>query len=686
MKRTITLSCLALLSSLCAIAQDGDKAVALGEVVVRAAKVVGKVDGLAIYPTEAQRTASVNGYGMLQKLSLPNIRVDAAEHTISAIDNKGGVQVRINGIVAGRQELMSLNPKTVVRIDFVNRPGVRYGEGTAYVIDIITRRAGQGYTFGTDATAALTALSGNGMAYGKWSAGKSELSLSYGFGGHRLKGMKGTETADYTLNDGSVHTIVRDDVATQRKQSGHDVKLTYNWADSTACVFQASLSGSWHREPGNYSIKAVADGPGRYTATSREDGSGCTPVADLYFFRQFTPRQSVTANAVGTYISTKAGTYYDEGSPYMYKVDGRSASILSEVIYENRLKPFVLSAGLNYRFKHTRNTYTGDAGALAAMSHSTVYAFGEIKGQARGVDYQLGAGASYIHYMQGSHNYDYWTFRPKVSLAYSFARSMQLSYTFSVSERVSGIAMVSDAAIRSNSMEWTVGNPGLKPNRELEHTLRLSRNTDRWQAFVDGYCKKCVRPSMALYERTADNRFVYTQVNQKAIDVLQVSAYAGFWAVPEKLQLTANGGMYRCFNFGNDYTHCNTSWFCQGSVEAFLGNLTLVAQADNGFSFLEGENKGYNGGTTALQASYRLGGWQLSLTWINPFCGKYKVYGSEILNRNLHKHAVGFDNDRSNGLMLNVAWRVSHGKSRQAIRKTIDLKDSDSGIMKSSSR
>lgn len=681
MKREIVLPLL-VFSSLCTLAQNEEKTIALNEVVIKAAKVINKIDGQTIYPTEVQKESSANGYGMLQKLSLPNIRIDLAAHSVSAVDNKGGVQLRINGILVSKQEMMSLDPKTVLRINFINNPGVRYGEGTAYVIDIITRRADNGYTIVADLTSALTSLYADGMAYGKWNKGKGELSLSYDISGKKLKGMRNSEVADYTLTDGSVHTIERNDVATQKRMLSHEAKLTYNWADSTACVFQASLSGSLYRMPDNYNVKDITDGTRRYTATSREDGNGGSPVADLYFFRQITPRQSITANAVGTYISTNAENYYDEGTPYTYKVDGKSASLLSEVVYENRLKPFTLSAGVNCRLKHTKNDYAGDASALTIINNNTVYCFAEIKGMLKAFQYSLGTGGSYIHYRQDKHNYDYFTFRPKVSLAYNMSPNLQLSYSFAVADRVSGIARVSNATIRNNSMEWTVGNPGLKPNREYEHTLRIAYNTSRWQTFVDGYFKKCAKPNMDLYERTDDNRFLYTQTNQKEIDVLMTSAYASWWAVPEKLQVSAYGGMYRCFNFGNHYTHCNTSFFYMGYATAYLGNFTLTAQVDNGSRFLEGENKGYSGGSTALQASYRLRDWQFALTWSSPFSSRYKVYESEILNRNLHKHSVGFDTDGGNSLMLNVTWRISKGKKRQSAEKTIDLKDTDNGIIK----
>lgn len=681
MKRFITFSLL-LSTATITFAQDVDKSITLDEVTVRASKVVNKPDGMVIYPTDSQRQASTNGYSFLEKLTLPNLRVDNINHTISAIDNRGGVQLRINGIIVDKTEMTALDPKDILRIDFIDKPGVRYGESLAYVINIITRRNDSGYSVGTDITSAITTIQGDGMAYGKWNKGKSEWSVSYDINGGKSKGSKILQTANYTLNDGSIYTIDRNDVETLRKYISHNAKLTYNWADSTATVFQTSLSGALNKTPDNYSIKEIIDGNHSYKATSRDGSKDLSPVLDIYFFRQLTPKQSITANAVGTFISTKTNSFYDEGTPYIYNVDGKSASLLSEMIYENRLKPFTLSAGLNYSYKHTRNDYTGDASARTKMNDNKLYAFGEIKGSIKQFQYSLGTGVSYIHYTQNEHTYSFWTYRPKLTLTYNPSNELQMSYTFQMQERTSRIAMTSDAAIRTNSMEWTVGNPDLKPSRDMEHRLQVSYNTNRLQSFIEGYYKQCRRPNMAHYERTDDNRFIYTQINQKEIDVLDITAYAGYWLLPEKLQVAANGGMYRCFNFGYDYTHCYTSWFYVGSITAYLGKFHLRGYIDNGTRFLEGESKGYNGAYSALQASYNLKNWQFSLTWANPICSNYKSFENELLNRNLYKHSIGYSKDSGNCISLNIVWRLSGGRNHQSAEKRINLKDTDNGIIK----
>lgn len=681
MKRFITFSLL-LSTAAISFAQNVDKSITLDEVTVRASKVVNKPDGMVIYPTDSQRQASTNGYSFLEKLTLPNLRVDNINHTISAIDNRGGVQLRINGIIVDKPEITALDPKDILRIDFIDKPGVRYGESLAYVINIMTRRNDSGYSIGTDITSAITTIQGDGMVYGKWNKGKSEWSVSYDINGGKSKGSNILQNANYTLTDGSIYTIERNDVETLRKYISHNAKLTYNWADSTATVFQTSLSGALNKTPDNYSIKEIIDGNHSYKATSRDGSKDLSPVLDIYFFRQLTPKQSVTANAVGTFISTKTNSFYDEGTPYIYNVDGKSASLLSEMIYENRLKHFTLSAGLNYRYKHTRNDYTGDATARTRMNDNKLYAFGEIKGSIKQFQYSLGTGVSYIHYTQNEHTYNFWTYRPKLTLTYNPSNELQMSYTFQMQERTSRIAMTSDAAIRTNSMEWTVGNPDLKPSRDMEHRLLVSYNTNRLQSFIEGYYKQCRRPNMAHYERTDDNRFIYTQINQKEIDVLDITAYAGYWLLPEKLQVAANGGMYRCFNFGYDYTHCYTSWFYVGSITAYLGKFYLRGYIDNGTRFLEGESKGYNGAYSALQASYNLKNWQFSLTWANPLCSNYKSFENELLNRNLYKHSIGYYKDSGNCISLNIVWRLNRGRNHQSAEKRINLKDTDNGIIK----
>ncbi len=94
------------------LATSAQKEVELQEVTVQGSKVVQRVDGQTIYPTRQQLESSTNGYSLLSKLTLPHLRVDPVMHTITALSNIGSVQVRINDIVASKEDLLALDMST----------------------------------------------------------------------------------------------------------------------------------------------------------------------------------------------------------------------------------------------------------------------------------------------------------------------------------------------------------------------------------------------------------------------------------------------------------------------------------------------------------------------------------------------------------------------------------------------
>ena len=71
-------------------------------------------------------------------------------HTITALNNNGDVQIRINGVIATKTELINMNPKLVKNIEFIDNPGVRYGENVGYVLNIRTAKSKQGGAIGID--------------------------------------------------------------------------------------------------------------------------------------------------------------------------------------------------------------------------------------------------------------------------------------------------------------------------------------------------------------------------------------------------------------------------------------------------------------------------------------------------------------------------------------------------------
>ncbi|MBQ2179912.1 MAG: hypothetical protein II450_05860 [Prevotella sp.] len=667
---------LPLLATMIAVhAQDIKEGETLQEVTVKGSKVVQRVDGQTIYPTRQQLESSTNGYSLLSKLTLPHLRIDPVMHTITALSNLGNVQVRINGIMASKEDLLALDMKAVQHIDYIDNPGVRYGEGIAYVVNIIVKKPVSGYDIGADLTNTLTAVNGDETFYGKFNYGKSEFGVNYSLGYQNFKGTGYEEQATYELESGEKRSILRQQLDGQNKSLNHNIQLTYSLSDSNY-VFQSKLSASRDIQP--HRLWSKFD-----SFEDRSSSRTSSPALDLYFHRDFKRHQSLTANAVATYIKTDSHAEHNEGGNYAYNVTGKTYSLWTEAVYENRLKPFTLSLGAQYGQKYINNVYSGDANADNAMRSSTLYFFGQLKGRLGKLGYMGGLGVSTRYYRQAEWNDRFLLFRPKLTVAYPLARNLRAKYDFEVSQHVSQIALVSDVSIKQNAMETLVGNPEITPNRVTSHDLRLTYSTPRIMSELQGYWRLNANCNMEKYTRK-DGHFFQTQTNAgNECSFFFIQSYNRWEAIPEHLSITLYGGIYRFYNFTDNYRHTYTAFNGGASVEAYLGRWTLTAYADNGWNFMEGEHRGHQAPTWYLTASYQLKNITLSLYAQHPFCARPLTNKTEVLSHYIHKDITQHSRDFGNMLTLNITWHLSSGRKYRDIQRTMNHRDTETGILQS---
>lgn len=647
------------------------KSVEMKEVTVEAARVTKKIDGLLIVPSDAQREAATDGYSLLGKLSLPRIRVDEVMRTIVPLTNNGSVQLRLNGTLASKEDLLSLDPKLVKNIDFIDNPGVRYGDGIGYVIDIRTKRNTTGYVLGADLSNSVTTVNGGNTLYAKYNHKNSELSLTFTSLYKDQRGFRSSEMADYTLNNGSHYLVSRNQTDGRSRRFGNQFEIKYSLADSATYIFQTNLSVGGNNTPGNYADFVYRDGTIEKSFRTINVSSDFSPTLDLYFFHQLGNHQSITANVVGSSIYTDKRGYNGEEGDYAYEVNGRTWSLESEAIYENKLKPFTLSAGLNHSMTFTNNEYTGDVSALNKMRRGELYLFSEVKGRWKRIGYSAGIGVANKTYSQENYSFDYWTFRPELTLNYDILTGLNARYTFETYRSESSYAMVSDARIRENSREWKVGNPNLQPSRVIKNIIDVSYNGRRVSCGMNMEYRRVLGSNMSVYERTATDEFLYSQQNIGNIMMFVVQNYLKYDVVPERLSVTLFGGINRFFNISSLYRHHLTSYNYGGNVQAYLGRWTLTGYADNGWKFVEGEHEGRNGAAVYFGASYRWKQCNVSLFLQHPFQQHPAIQRGRVLNENLYKESIYRSRDLGNMITLRFSWKLSKGKRYKEIDKKV---------------
>ena len=672
------LFCLLAACSLTLAAQDTEKSVTLEEVTVKGARSIRKVDGQWIYPSKQQIEASPNGYSLLAKLTLPHIRVDEAMNSITALTNLGTVQVRINDVMASRVDLLTLDMQGIDHIEFVDNPGVRYGEGIAYVIDIKVKKPVGGYVIGSQLTNTLTTVNGHESLFGKINHGRSEFALSYGLDFHNFKGGEYDETSAYQLESGDVITMDRHSLSKQSKNLSHNAQLTYSLSDSSYVV-QAKLSGSTDIHPKRSDATMALNGiPYDEHSSSRSS----SPSLDIYYHQDFHRHHSLTANVVGTYIRTKGDEANNEGYDYSYTTDGQTYSLWSEAIYENRLKPFTVSCGVQFSQRYSHNEYVGDADAVNDMHTSGLYLFSQLKGHLGKFSYMGGLGVSRRYYRQAERKQNFWLFRPKLTVSYPLANHLKLKYDFEISQHTSQIALVSDVSIKQNAMETILGNPDIHPNRVVSHQLKLSYATPRFTSELQGYYRLNPHCNMEKYIRQ-DDHFYQTQTNaDNECNFFYVESYNQWDIIPEKLTATVYGGIYRFFNYGEDYTHTYTSFNGGCSLEAYLGRWTLGAYADNGWNFMEGEHRGHQAPAWYITCNYRMSdAFSIALYAQHPFSQHPLTNKTEVVSRYVQKEISQHQRDYGNMLTLRLSYRLDHGRKYRNIQRSMNHSDKETGIL-----
>ena len=689
MKRTFVLVLLTMWATLALKAQTvvPNDSVQLQEVVVRGARVVNRTDGKMIFPSEEMTKSATSGYNLLKMLPLPNVKVDDINESITAANSLiGAVQVRINDVEASTADIQSLQPREVEKVEFIDRPGVRYGEGVGIVINIITRKVTAGYVIVASGTLVPKADMVKGNAYTKINSGKSELSLNYSGYYRHSNGMNTVEQADYLMEDNTYNKVARNTDEIINRNTSHEIQARYSMINASGTAFLTTFSASIDNNPQNYNKTDVSYSDERNaTEVINNSEKTVSPLLDLYFKTNVGKNQTILANATGAYTNTDYGYLFtSDKTSFGYNTLGKKWSLNSEAIYENRMKPFTLSAGLRYAQKYIDNDYSGDAVFVSQIHASNVYAFSQIQGSLWKIGYMVGLGLSREYYRQGETTYNRVWLRPKLNLSMPLSQSLRLNYTLTSSPASSKLQNMSGMSIITNEMEYSVGNPDLIMERRDDHTLTLSYQSPRLYTQLMTFYRHNDHPAMQHVYRTEDGRFAKTFLKGRRIDMLMLQSYTNYDIIPQHLNAYLSADMLTIWNDGQDYSHRLTSFNFNVGLTAWLGNWTIMATMDNGFHFMENEYESRNIFSDYVSVSYRLKNLTASLFCQNLFKSNGKIEEVENHNHLAHKLFVARNRDTSNAIGIKLVWTLSKGRKFKGIERNTDsLKDKETGVAKS---
>lgn len=553
-----------------------DTTLHLSDVVVKAARVIHKVDRDIILPTAKIKENSSNGYDLLRKLHLPNLKVNEAQQSISSY--LGGVQVRINDIKATVQDVLALQPNEVTRIEYIDNPGVRYGDASlAVVINYIVKKRYVGYVGGVNTTQALWERFNNSYAFFRYNYKKSEFGLSYGLNYRWYDKRRKDSHSVYLQPDGLERTVDYVGQDAEMTYNSHNLQLSYNLADPGKYSLNVRFGFDWTNSPYNKKLQKVFE-------TGRQDlllftndfGHDRNPVLDIYYSLNLPKKQSLIINVVGTHLGSDNTHRQNEyvllgdvdetlnSSPlhdYGYEADGSKYSLITEAIYTKLLnKELSFSGGTNYAVSRTDNKYIGSQNVTTVLNSNNVYLFSQLDGRLGKIaNFQLGVGANYISIEQGNVGFHKWTFRPKFTLATNSIKNFRIRLTGSINPQVPSLSQLSEVRQQGSTMQANDGNSTLKATSTYYGDLGFTWNNKIVDVYWGGnmsYTPDAIMTSI-LPQQQADGSYLYVwkPENQKSFTSYFAYTTLVFHVIPDIFDIQGELQYQHMRSHGLDYSH-----------------------------------------------------------------------------------------------------------------------------------
>ena len=666
-----------------------EQSVALDEVVISGSNITQKVDRMVVVPTATAMKNSYNPYDLMLNLAIPHLKVDALGKGLEA--NGGSVQTRINGIVATSTEVAALLPKEIVRIEFIENPGERYGDSSlGAVVDIIVRRRETGGLVNIQATNAPHMLFSEDNVVAKFNHNKSQWGLFYNLSARNFKKTYTDIDETYVLENKTIHRV-QEGLHDQNKHFTHNIDLSYNLTEQDKYVFNVVFRNSVYDAPClNQSNKLydAADADNYIFSRLKNKQSSYTPSLDLYYQRTLPKNQMLTMSVTGTLMHTDNNRLYHEYTPQaedlaMIETDvtGNKRSIIGEAIYDKRFKFLVFSAGLRHYQMYARNEYAGSSPVVSEMNQAKTAAFAEVQGNIRKVSYGVSAGLTRSYFKEGGEEHTYYTFTPTVRLNFS---PHKINYRFNVEPKIPSLSALTNVEQAIDTIQIVRGNPALETYSVFNNTLNYSYMKKKFVFMLNvthGYHKNIIMESVFA----EGDKLVSMNENQRSAQFLRFGPSFTFrglniGSLKNFLTLSIDGGFTRYWSNGNTYTHTyNDFYYNLGAVFNYkqfslLGQFSKRANELMGETIYKGENQ------AAVLATYTHKRLQLGAGMMFPFTNNYKT-GKERVSKVAPYTSWSHAKEIGQMAVIKLSYNFEFGKRYKSSGRRINNSDNESGIL-----
>lgn len=481
---------ISLLGSICGFAQENpavkDSTVTtkeIQEVILKSQRKKQMVDK-SVY-TFDQDALEKARYAKDLLTTLPELQLDPISNTV--VSTKGGkVLFLINGIEATDNQIKSIAPTNVSKVEYFDIVPARWANRADTVVNILTKNPENGYSFGADITSAFSTGFVNSSAYGDYTFGKNNIGVEYSLYLRNYDNRIVNKKYEYDLNN--IHYISNE---TQKDHFGYtdqNIITRYSNSEPGKYAFQAklnlNLSDSFSDGNGQSLFNQGTVQTTHGTVHNRASDY-INPKLDLYYSKNIGTKDELSFNVVGSHYDTNS-TQFDREWNTSTNADifnndmvlkAKQNGFVGEIAHVHSFEKGKLSSG----YRISNNAITNDLQNLAGDFHYKVnylqnYLYSEYSGKKDKFSYRLSMGLTFINNKSGESTDTNWSPAPKLVLGYQLASNQNLRFSSNYSLNSPSSESLSSNVVQVVPNIVQYGNPHLKTYGLFHNSVQYSFN------------------------------------------------------------------------------------------------------------------------------------------------------------------------------------------------------------------
>lgn len=652
----------------------------LSEVVVEATPFVRKADKTVYHIDDALKERSAETLGLLNNLNIANLSVNTVMEKITS--SLGTVQLRVNGRDVDVQKLKAINPKNIVKVEWLDNPGLRYGTDVGAVINIIVHNPTVGGSFRANAIEALTSVFNNYFTGLTLNHGASQWEIMAGGSTRHHLDVYREYSDRYKLPDGTV--VERSQTPLNGYFNQYNVwpSVAYNYMKADTTNFYVGLYFT-----GNWKNKSMVDGLLESNADGRIQHSQLTeinetprylsPSLNIYFDHKFRKDNTLILNANYSYTDTENGHRYIErnlddngpGTDISNFIRSHTHALYLQAHYiKNWGKGGQLTAGVNHTLEKSHSVFLDIDNAALERTFNKSYLFAEYMVPIKKFTFTAGLGAVLSSNATNSGTRESTLFfTPRASVAWRATDKSRWKLTYYNRVFSPSATQLSPIDQAIDGIQIERGNPELKPY--LQHRARLqysfsnNRNLDLGAAVFITDADKPI----ANYYSWEGRNILRSYSNDGHYNFTGFDLSASWQPLRDWLSLSADITFTHYDSRGKGFRHTLNSFEENFQLEVFHWNFTLSFEFNNPAPTLFGETIERGERMSLVALSYHWKNWQFS-------CAVFMPFGSYSQSTKVISDLVSQETEiRSHKIQrmpsLRISYNLNWGHQKSANRK-----------------